>query len=232
MSAAVVADLRGVLERRWPGAVPVAHRTTPALATGVAELDGLLPGGGLPRGRLSVWEPGTGVTALLQAAAQETVRRGERAVWIDAAGTAWGAHWGSGAVLVRPGSPARAMECAEELVHTGGFALVVLQGARSAEGERVRLTRAVREGGTALVELSDSTAMAALRLRNHVGPDAYAWRTNAWGEPAAVESVRIRVCAAALGWGGEAEVRLPVVCDDLRLSMEPALGDRRGAAPR
>src|SRR5436190_642052 len=75
--------LRALLEARFPDATPVTHRTAEPVATGISALDAILPGGGLPRGRLTVWVPEGGATAILRAASQTTVLNGERAVWID-----------------------------------------------------------------------------------------------------------------------------------------------------
>ncbi|HEX2093190.1 MAG TPA: hypothetical protein VHG28_12345, partial [Longimicrobiaceae bacterium] len=66
--ASQLSTLRELLEQRFPGAVPVTHRTAGGVATGIAELDRVLPGGGFPRGRLSAWAPGGGATAVLRSA--------------------------------------------------------------------------------------------------------------------------------------------------------------------
>src|SRR6184192_3123119 len=91
--------LRALLEARFPDATPVTHRTAEPVATGISALDAILPGGGLPRGRLTVWVPEGGATAILRAASQTTVLNGERAVWIDGKGTIAGAFWEEGPVL-------------------------------------------------------------------------------------------------------------------------------------
>ena len=69
-SLAQVLELKQALSERFPDAQPIAYRTTGAVATGIAALDGMLPAGGLPRGRLSLWTPGGGATAILYAATQ------------------------------------------------------------------------------------------------------------------------------------------------------------------
>src|SRR5215218_748918 len=81
-----VAELRHALESRFPNAVPLPERTVPQIATGIDALDRILPGGGLPRGRLSVWVPGIGGAAVLRSACHRTVEEGERAAWIDETG--------------------------------------------------------------------------------------------------------------------------------------------------
>jgi hypothetical protein len=230
MSAEPVRALRELLDRRFPGAVPLVQTTAPVVATGLGPLDGALPGGGLPRGRTLVWRPGGGATAVLRAACQGLVARGERAVWIDGMGVVTGGGWPSGVSLFRPGSARGALSCAEELARSGGFALVVLAGARVEEVERVRLSRAAREGGGVLTMLDRGGFMAGVRLASRIRPEGYRWRRDVFGEPAEVESVVVRTLVTALGWRREAELSLEVAAHDLRLSLEPALVDRRGVA--
>lgn len=222
--------LRELLERRFPDAVPVTHRTAGAVPTGVSALDRALPGGGLPRGRLVAWAPGGGATAVLRASCREAVGRGERAAWVDGAGVVAGCAWRGEAALFRPPGGREALECAEELARTGGFALVVLSGEGAGDPERVRLARAAREGGGVLVVLDPGGFMASVRLATRIRPEGYRWRLDPFGEPAEVESVTVHARMAALGWSRETEFSLPVSDHELRLSLEPALGDRRGAA--
>src|SRR5690606_12689137 len=159
-----LAELRKILEGRFPDAVPVTYRTAAAVATGLGALDRVLPGGGLPRGRLTAWAPGGGATAMLQAACEAAVGRGGRAAWGGGArrgGRAGGVGGGRGGagegvggreggaapVLIQPeGGWGRraALECAEELLRSGGFALVVLPGVEVVGTDGVRLSRAAR----------------------------------------------------------------------------------------
>lgn len=218
-----------MLEQQFPGAVPAAAGLGQALATGLAELDGILPGQGLPRGKVSVWAPGVGASALLRSACQQAVRRGERAAWIDAGHTAPGSVAWEGVALVRPPTAVAALVAAEELLRSGGFALVVLTGASSGGAQRVRMTRAAGEGGGALVELSEHRQMAAMRLRSWVPAGGWRWVQDALGEAVALEAVRVRVQAEALGWSRGAEVTLPVEGHGVRLAPDPSLPSRRGA---
>lgn len=229
MSAQLQA-LRDQIAHRFPGALPLTHTAAPVLATGVEELDAILPGGGLPRGRITVWAPATGAQAVLRAAVQVAAAQEERCVWIDARGTARDEIWRSGAILARPETETQALECAEELVRSGAFALVVLSGASSSEATRVRLSRAVREGGSALVELSGDGFMAAVRITSRIDPHEVRWRTDFRGEWIDIESVPVRVRVESLGWSREATVLLPLSGDAPRLSLEPALADRRGTS--
>ena len=228
-----VLELKAALEQRFPNAQPVAYRTSGAVATGMSLLDNLLPSGGLPRGRVSLWTPGGGATAILYAAAQAVAGRGERAAWIDGAGTIAGDSWKPGPLLLKPEGELESLVCTEELLRSGGFGLVVLSGAgRAFRQEDVRLSRAVREGGGAFVALSTTSSIAHLRVTSRIAPDGYGWRMNPFGEPADVVEVRVDVEAQAMGWSGRTSVTLPVVTHTYRNAADPALVDRRGAKVR
>jgi hypothetical protein len=229
-SAAIasVASLRQLLEQRFPDAAPITRRSAEQVATGIVALDRALPSGGFPRGRLSVWVPLGGATAILRAACFTTVASGERAAWVDGAHTALGDSWLGGPVLMRPKTQRQALLAAEELLRSGGFALVVLAGAESEGTETVRLTRAAREGGSALVALTSLTALSSLRLSSSLDPRGYRWRRTPFGEPAQTTEVMVRVDARALGWSRHAHFSLPVLHHEPRLSLDPGLADRRG----
>lgn len=228
-SSALLPDLRSLLEQRFPDATPVTHRTAEPVATGIHVLDSILPGGGLPRGRLSVWMPQGGGTALLRAACLTVASTtGERAAWIDGLGTIAGQFWEEGPVLVRPASRRNSLRAAEELLRCGGFALIVLTGSEPAGTEMVRLSRAAREGGSAFVALTSQTAMASLRLVSRISPESYVWKRSPFGDPAEACSATVRIGAQALGWNRRAELRVPVTSYELRAALEAGLPDRRG----
>lgn len=228
MSAAPVVDLRHLIEERFPDATPVTHRTAEPVATGIPELDRILPGAGFPRGRLVVWNPRGGATAVLRSACHTTVASGERAVWIDTMGTIAGEFWQEGPILFRPQNRKNALRGAEELLRCGGFALVVLAGAEPHGKETVRLSRAAREGGGAFVTLTSHASMASLRMTSRILGESYRWRKTPFGEPADVQEVRLRVKAWSLGWNRETEFAVPVVPYDLRMALERGVVDRRG----
>lgn len=225
---ASVAALRALVEQRFPDALPLTHRSTGPIATGLLPLDRILPGGGLPRGKLSVWASQGGATALLRAACLTTVAAGERAAWIDGLGIVASSSWDEGPLLLRPRSGAHVLRAAEELLRSGGFGLIVLGGLESARTETVRLTRAVREGGAALVTLTRETSMASLRLTSRFLPHGYRWRRDPFGGPAEAQLAVIRVRAQALGWNAHADLSMPITHHELRLSLESELADRRG----
>jgi hypothetical protein len=222
--------LRGELGLRFPDALPLSYRTTAAVATGIGKLDAMLPNGGLPRGRLSVWKPGGGATAVLRSACRSVVGRGERAAWIDPGGLVQGDFWTAGPLLIRPDGEAEALECAEELARCGGFGLVVLGAGRMPGALGVRLGRAVRAGGGALVVMTTDTAQAQLRITSRLVSD-WQWRRDPFGEPVEPVTVTVHVDAASLGWSGHTEFRLPVLGYRGRLALDPTLVDRRGAPP-
>lgn len=228
--ASSVAALRALIQQRFPDALPLTGgaQTTEQVATGIDALDEVLPNGGLPRGRLSVWAPQGGATAILRSACHSVVANGERAAWIDGDSTVAGTSWGdgSGLYLVRPTSRIHALRAAEELLRSGGFSLLVLAGTEPQGTETVRLTRAAREGGSALVSVGSAASMASLRLRSRLMH--YRWRRTPFGDPADVQDVTVRVGATAAGWSTHATFPIPVMHHELRLSLESALADRRG----
>lgn len=228
-----VAALRALIQQKFPDATPLTGgaQTTEYVASGITELDKVLPSGGFPRGRLSVWAPFGGVTSLLRASCHAVAGTGERSAWIDGDSTIAGASWTSGAAsepyLVRPTSRLHALRAAEELLRSGGFSLLVLAGSEPQGTEMVRLTRAAREGGTAVVSVGTSASMASLRLSSQLV--RWRWRRTPFGDPADARDVTVRVAARAVGWSAHNEFSLPVTHHELRLSLESELVDRRGA---
>lgn len=227
-ASSALPDLRSLLEQRFPDATPVTHRTAEPVATGIQLLDGILPGGGLPRGRLTVWMPQGGATSILRASCISVAATGERAAWIDGLGTIAGQFWEEGPVLVRPANRRNSLRAAEELLRCGGFALIVLTGSEPAGTEMVRLSRAAREGGSAFVALTSHTSMASVRLMSRIIPHSYKWRHSPFGDPAEANSATIRIHAQSLGWNRQAELQVPVAKYELRAALEPGLPDRKG----
>jgi hypothetical protein len=228
MARPSVAALRALIEQRFPDATPLTGgaQTTEHVATGISPLDQALPNGGLPRGRLSVWAPHGGSTAILRASCRSVVALGERSAWIDGDNTVAGTFWDDGPYLVRPKSRMHALRAAEELLRSGGFSLLVVAGAEPQGTETVRLTRAAREGGTALITIGTSASMASLRLTSRVL--RYRWHRSPFGDPAEARDATVRVSARAVGWNAHVDFPLPVLHHELRLSLESELADRRG----
>jgi hypothetical protein len=249
-----VRALRALLAEQYPDARPLSERdaaaTAPPVRTGFEALDAALPGGGLPRGKLTAWAPAGGATGVLRSACRAVLAAGERAAWVDATGTrsaAWTASWRAAPeltplagppdlaaprpLLVESDDRTDALRCAEHLLRAGAFALVVLEppaGGAPEGTETVRLTRAARDGGSALVVLTERGSMAALRVTSRLDARGVRWRHGPFG-PAAPVLVRAEVRARALGWHGRATVALAVAGYDLRDALEPGR-DRRGSA--
>jgi hypothetical protein len=157
----------------------------------------------------------------------------ERSAWIDAQHQVTADGWARGPMLLRPSSEVNALACAEELLASGGFTLVVLTGVtRALEREAVRLSRAAKNGGAALVALAPTSPVAHLRLTSQIRPDSYHWKLNPFGEPAQADAVRIRIEASAMGWNGRADLILPINSHVQRAAVDPLLRDRRGAKVR
>ncbi|MEO7713831.1 MAG: ATPase domain-containing protein [Gemmatimonadaceae bacterium] len=149
--------------------LPPPAPSAPAIPTGIAALDLVLPGGGLPRGRLTeiVGSTGSGKTTLVRAVVEATAAgRGWVAV-IDAQRTLDARDWvhlgdADGVWIIRPHDATRAAWCADILLRSGAFALVVLDGAPTlTKSAAVRLTRLARDGGAALVMLGDRAGAAS-----------------------------------------------------------------------
>jgi hypothetical protein len=130
------------------------------LPTGLAELDALLVNHGIPRGRLTeiTGAKGSGRTSMLRTLVTAVATGGRWVAYIDAARTLaprdW-AHVGSERAplwIIRPTTSARAPWCADLLLRSGAFALVVMDGAPPlARVIAVRLTRLARDVGAAFV---------------------------------------------------------------------------------
>ena len=169
-------QLSEIIEGAKPG--------TPGLVTGLAALDAALPNGGLPRGRLTelVGAPGSGKTTIVRHMVERAVTDGWWVAYVDAARTLAPRDWAhigrtrtptpknEGLWVVRPDQPARGAWCADVLLRSGAFALVVLDGAPVlARGVAVRLTRLARDADAAFLVLGDdakaSELAGSLRLR-------------------------------------------------------------------
>ena len=155
-------QLAKVLDDTKPG--------TPALPTGIAALDAALPGHGLPRGRLTelLGAPGCGKTTLVRRMVERAMSQGWWVAYVDATRTLAPREWaplgaGEGLWMVRPRAAERGAWCADVLLRSGAFALVVLDGAPMLSREvAVRLTRLARESDAALLLLGDDTKASAL----------------------------------------------------------------------
>ncbi len=143
--------------------LPPPPPAAPALPTGIATLDAVLLGGGLPRGRLTeiVGGTGSGKTTLVRALVEETVASHGWVAYIDAQRTLDARDWVhlgdvEGVWMIRPHDATRAAWCADILLRSAAFTLVILDGAPLlTRATAVRLTRLARESNAAFVVLGD-----------------------------------------------------------------------------
>jgi hypothetical protein len=166
------------LRQQLAAVVAGTPSNTPGLPTGLTALDAILPGNGLPRGRITelLAPAGLGKTTLARTLAATTLRSGQAVAWVDATRTLDPRDWvqvdptGSDALwVVRPGEAARAAWCADLLLRTGSFALVVLDGAPLLpRAVAVRLAQLARDADAALLLLGEGSRASeiggALRL--------------------------------------------------------------------
>ena len=136
----------------------------------------------------------------------------------------------------------RALAGAEELLRSGGFALVVVTGVPAGlEAELVRVSRVAREGGGAVVVLtagggegkgSGAVAAARLRIESWYRPEGHRWRTGVFGEAVEIETMAVGARIIGTGWLKHVNLQLPVLHHAYRLSLDPGLVDRRGVPAR
>ena len=235
--------------------LPPPPPPTPALPTGVAALDAVLLGGGLPRGRLTeiAGPAGSGKTTLARAIVESTVAAHGWVAYVDAQRTLDARDWvhlgdAEGVWIIRPRDAARAAWCADVLLRSGAFALVVLDGAPMlSKSAAVRLTRLARESNAVLVLLADRTGAAsqlggAVRLlverttpgkRRHPPPTAHhppptaSVGSGEWAVGGATRTIDVRVEKG--GTLRTVEVRCAIGVAR-RLCTHPEVPDRRGVA--
>lgn len=152
-NAAVALDsLRALL----PAPLPVA----PGLPTGLGALDDALASGGLPRGRLTEVVGASGKLTLLREVVDAAVARSEWVAYVDASRTLaprdWAEFGANTLWIVRPHAAAQAAWCADVLLRSAAFSLVVLDSAPPiSRAIAVRLTGLARESNAAFVVVGD-----------------------------------------------------------------------------
>jgi hypothetical protein len=231
--------------------LPPPPPPTPALPTGVAALDAVLLGGGLPRGRLTeiAGPAGSGKTTLARAIVEATVAAHGWVAYVDAQRTLDARDWvhlgdAEGVWVIRPRDAARAAWCADVLLRSGAFALVVLDGAPMlSKSAAVRLTRLARESNAVLVLLADRTGAAsqlggAVRLlverttpgkRRHPPPTLHSppSRGGESGVGSTARTIVVRVEKGGMLRTVEVRCAIGVA---RRLCTHPEVPDRRGVA--
>jgi hypothetical protein len=242
------------LVRLLPPPPPVA----PAIPTGIAALDAVLPGAGLPRGRLTelAGPAGSGKTTIARAIVETTMANHGWVAYIDAQRTLDPRDWShlgdaEGVWMIRPHDATRAAWCADVLLRSGAFALVVLDGAPAlTRSNAVRLTRLARDADCALLVLGDRAGAAtqlggAVRLvverpspgqrRRHGRLDTRRRETREQGgssSPGSIDGGTTRTILVRVEKGGTlrtVEVSCAVAVAR-RLCAHPEVPDRRGVA--
>lgn len=158
-----------VLRALLPAPLPQA----PGMPTGIAALDAALASSGLPRGRLTEVIGATGKLTLVREFVRAAVQRGEWVAYIDATRTLAPRDWADlgdhGLCVIRPPDVSRAAWCADVLLRSAAFALVVLDSAPPiSRALSVRLTGLARESNAAFVTVGAAHPTklgGALRLR-------------------------------------------------------------------
>jgi RecA/RadA recombinase len=198
------------------------------MPTGVDALDRALASGGLPRGQLTEVVGATGKLSLLRQIVDAAVERGEWVAYIDASRTLTPRDWAhlghvDGVWIVRPHDPAKAAWCADVLLRSAAFSLVVLDSAPPvSRAVAVRLTGLARESNAALVTVGAAGATrlgGAVRLRVHRRRQRL--------------KIAIEKGANVSGTNSRLQQVVEVSCANgvaRRLCTHPEVPDRRGAA--
>jgi hypothetical protein len=254
------------LRRQIADVLAVEAAEATGLSTGIAALDRAIVGGGIPRGRLTeiVGAQGSGKTTLVRQVVEQAVAAGTLVAYVDASRTLaprdW-AHvadpaepvaggpdpWGIAAAggrlwMVRPVQAARGAWCADVLLRSGAFGLVVVDGAPTlSRPVAVRLIQLAREADAALVAMGEGRGASelggALRLRvearrtlGPAGSDDGGREGGRWR----VRDGRERRFVVTVEKGGTQRT-VEVSCGiglARRLCTYPEVPDRRGVAKR
>jgi hypothetical protein len=237
--------------------MPPPRAGTSAIPTGISALDRLLSGGGLPSGRLTelVGRRGSGRTTLVRQLVATAVAARRWVAVVDGARSLaprdWAAIADSGRLwVVRPPAPDRGAWCADILLRSGAFSMVVLDNVLPLPRQvAVRLTRLAREHDVTLVvtgEDSGSTVGSAVRIRIGKRPQATGRRPQEPGAGGWKPGNQRRLAIPGSRFPVPAVLQLTVdkggshhsveVCCAIdvarRLCAHPEVPDRRGVAPR
>ncbi|HEX7123249.1 MAG TPA: hypothetical protein VF178_12810 [Gemmatimonadaceae bacterium] len=224
------------LRQRLSGLVAPPRAGGAAITTGIRALDRALSDGGIPCGRLTevVGARGSGRTTLVREIVASALAGGRWVAYVDGARTLaprdW-APWGQTGRLwvIRPPEAARSAWCADVLLRSGAFGLVVLDGgAPLTRPVAVRLTRLAREHDAALVVVSENHGGGTNESRSGaVIGSAVRLRVTRQGTKERV----LRIVVDKGGTQSPVEVRC-VVEMARRLCTHPEVPDRRGVAAR
>ena len=163
------------LRHQLAALLPPLRAGIAVIPTGITPLDRVLSDGGLPSGRLTeiLGRRGSGRTTLVRQLVTEAVAARRWVAVVDGSRTLaprdWAAIGDSGRLwVVRPPDPDRGAWCADILLRSGAFSVVVLDGALALPRHvAVRLTRLAREQDVVLVVAGEEGGVVgrAVRLR-------------------------------------------------------------------
>jgi len=212
--------------------LPQPLSTAPGLPTGLDALDAALASGGFPRGRLTEVVGASGTLTLLRQVVQAAVERGEWVAYIDASRTLAPRDW-SGLDdrrlwIVRPPAATRGAWCADVLLRSAAFSLVVLDSAPTvSRAIAVRLIGLARDSNAAFVVTGAAEATrlgGAVRL--HVHRRRQRLRIS-------IEK-GLRVQGAGVGGRGAGKQQIVEISCVIRVARRlcsyPEVPDRRGVA--
>jgi hypothetical protein len=215
-----------------------------AIPSGIEALDRALSDGGVPSGRLTEIQGarGSGRTTLVRHLVLAAVQSRRWVAVIDASRTLAPREWAeageSGRLwVIRPPGADRSAWCADILLRSGAFSLVVLDNPPALPRPvAIRLTRLAKEHDVALIVVSDHPVIgSAVRLRvKRARPEPGSRKTlpQAPGpEPQALSSERITICIDKGGTHHAVEVSCAFEMAR-RLRAHPEVPDRRGVATR
>ena len=239
-------DVLDALRRRIADVVDSDTAPTDGFRTGVGALDAALQvTGGVPRGRLTelLGAAGSGVTTLARRLVGQALAAGAWVAYVDATCTLAPRDWADTERLwvVRPPDAARAAWCADVLLRSGGFGLVVVDGAPVlSRAVAMRLLQLARDADAALVLVGTGTRASdlagALRLRARAAnagpgagerPPARRWRPEGGGTWSVVQRAVITVEKGGTHRNVEVSCAVGVA---RRLCAHPEVPDRRPVA--
>ncbi len=227
------------LKARLAQVVPAPTPQVDAVPTGITALDAAL-GGGLPRGRLTelMGPLGSGTLAITQVVVAAALARTDGVACVDASRTFDPSEWAwldcDHFRLVRPRDAARGAWCADVLLRSGAFALVVLDGAPALSRQAaLRLVGLARDKDATLLVVGEgpvSQLGGAVRLevKRRWGTGRHAGRrTGGIAPPQA--SLHLQVVHG----GPRSSIEIEhVIHRPRRLLAHPEVPDRRGAGGR
>jgi len=231
LRAEAVESLRALLPQPLP--------TAPGLPTGLDALDGALASGGFPRGRLTEVVGASGTLTLLRHVVQTAVERGDWVAYIDASRTLSPRDW-SGLDdrrlwIVRPPEATHGAWCADVLLRSAAFSLVVLDSAPPVtRAIAVRLMGLARDSNAAFVVVGagDTTKLGGA-VRLHVHRRRQRLRIEIQKGFRVQGTDRVQGAAFRVQGGGKYSSMVEINCVigvARRLCSYPEVPDRRGVA--